>query len=101
MRIISGLDTDFSGEAWAASGAKIGYLPQEPELNVEKTVRENIFEGVAEKRALLEKFNSIALEIGENYTDELMKEMTVLQDKIDADDLWDLDSRIDIAIKNI
>lgn len=99
MRIISGLDTDFSGEAWAASGAKIGYLPQEPELNVEKTVRENIFEGVAEKRALLEKFNSIALEIGENYTDELMKEMTVLQDKIDADDLWDLDSRIDIAME--
>ena len=99
MRIISGLDTDFSGEAWAASGAKIGYLPQEPELNVEKTVRENIFEGVAEKRALLEKFNSIALEIGENYTDELMQEMTVLQDKIDADDLWDLDSRIDIAME--
>jgi ATP-binding cassette ChvD family protein len=99
MRIISGLDTEFSGEAWAASGAKIGYLPQEPELNVEKTVRENIFEGVAEKRALLEKFNSIALEIGENYTDELMQEMTVLQDKIDADDLWDLDSRIDIAME--
>ena len=99
MKIMAGLDKDFVGDAWSAKGSTVGYLPQEPELNNQKSVRENILEGVAEKKLLLEKFNSTAVKIGENYSDDLMEEMTLLQDKIDADDLWDLDSKIDIAME--
>ena len=99
MKIMAGLDKDFAGEAWSAKGSTVGYLPQEPKLNNQKSVRENILEGVEEKQSLLEKFNTTAIEIGENYSDELMEEMTLLQDKIDADDLWDLDSKIDIAME--
>ena len=85
MKIMAGLDTDFSGEAWAAEGAKVGYLPQEPQLDETLTVRENVMLGVATKKAKVDRFNEIAMEIAENYSDELMEEMTTLQDAIDAE----------------
>ena len=99
MKIMAGLDKDFVGDTWSAKGTTVGYLPQEPELDTQKSVRENILDGVAEKKLLLENFNTTAIEIGENYSDELMEEMTLLQDRIDAEDLWDLDSKIDIAME--
>ncbi|WP_209507912.1 MULTISPECIES: energy-dependent translational throttle protein EttA [unclassified Ruegeria] len=99
MKIMAGLDTDFTGEAWAAQGAKVGYLPQEPQLDESLTVRENVMLGVAAKKAKVDRFNEIAMEIAENYSDELMEEMTTLQDAIDAENLWDLDSQIDVSME--
>ncbi len=99
MRIMAGIDKDFQGEAWAAKGAKVGYLPQEPALDETKTVRENVMEGVAEKTALLARYNEVAMKVAEDYTDELMEEMTTLQDQIDAQNLWDIDSQVDIALE--
>ncbi|MEX0277691.1 MAG: energy-dependent translational throttle protein EttA [Ruegeria sp.] len=99
MKIMAGLDTDFTGEAWAAEGAKVGYLPQEPQLDDSLTVRENVMLGVAAKKAKVDRFNEIAMEIAENYSDELMEEMTTLQDAIDAENLWDLDSQIDVSME--
>jgi ATP-binding cassette ChvD family protein len=99
MKIMAGLDTDFTGEAWAAEGAKVGYLPQEPQLDENLSVRENVMLGVAEKKAKVDRFNQIAIEMAENYTDELMEEMTALQDSIDSENLWDLDSQIDISME--
>ncbi len=99
MKIMAGLDTDFTGEAWAAEGAKVGYLPQEPQLDESLTVRENVMLGVAAKKTKVDRFNEIAMEIAENYSDELMEEMTTLQDAIDAENLWDLDSQIDVSME--
>ncbi|WP_419738851.1 energy-dependent translational throttle protein EttA [Ruegeria sp.] len=99
MKIMAGLDTDFTGEAWAAEGAKVGYLPQEPQLDESISVRENVMLGVAAKKAKVDRFNEIAMEIAENYSDELMEEMTTLQDAIDAENLWDLDSQIDVSME--
>ncbi|MEM7088396.1 MAG: energy-dependent translational throttle protein EttA [Pseudomonadota bacterium] len=99
MKIMAGLDTDFTGEAWAAEGAKVGYLPQEPQLDDKLSVRENVMLGVAAKKAKVDRFNEIAMEIAENYSDELMEEMTTLQDAIDAENLWDLDSQIDVSME--
>ncbi|UWR87588.1 energy-dependent translational throttle protein EttA [Phaeobacter inhibens] len=99
MKIMAGLDTDFTGEAWAAEGAKVGYLPQEPKLDESLTVRENVMLGVKAKKDKVDRFNQIAVEMAENYTDELMEEMTSLQDSIDAENLWDLDSQIDISME--
>ncbi len=99
MKIMAGLDTDFTGEAWAAEGAKVGYLPQEPELDASLSVRDNVMLAVAEKKAKVDRFNQIAVEMAENYTDELMEEMTTLQDAIDSENLWDLDSQIDVAME--
>ena len=95
LKIMAGLDKDFSGEAWAAEGAKVGYLPQEPKLDPEKTVRENVMEGVAEKKAILDRYNELAM----NYSDETAEEMAKLQDDIDAQNLWDLDSQIDVSME--
>ncbi|MFP7671763.1 energy-dependent translational throttle protein EttA [Marivita sp. S0852] len=95
MKIMAGLDTDFSGEAWAAEGAKVGYLPQEPQLDGALNVRENVMLGVAEKKAKLDRFNELAM----NYSDETADEMAALQDEIDANNLWDLDSQIDVAME--
>ncbi|GGB05427.1 energy-dependent translational throttle protein EttA [Allosediminivita pacifica] len=95
LRIMAGIDKDFSGEAWAAEGARVGYLPQEPELDGSKSVRENVMDGVAEKRAKLERFNELAM----NYSDETADEMAQLQDQIDSQNLWDLDSQIDVAME--
>ena len=99
MKIMAGLDKDFTGEAWAAEGAKVGYLPQEPQLDESLTVRENVMLGVAEKKAKVDRFNQIAVEMAENYTDELMEEMTTLQDSIDSENLWDLDAQIDVSME--
>ena len=95
LRVMAGWDKDFSGEAWAAKGAKVGYLPQEPELDEALTVRGNVMLGVAEKKAKLDRFNELAM----NYSDETAEEMAALQDQIDAENLWDLDSQIDVAME--
>jgi len=95
LRIMAGMDKDFSGEAWAAEGAKVGYLPQEPELDPNLDVRGNVMLGVAAKQAKLDKYNELAM----NYSDETADEMAALQDEIDAQNLWDLDSQIDIAME--
>ena len=80
MKIMAGMDKEFTGEAWAADGVRIGYLSQEPQLDPAKDVRGNVMEGVAEKQALLDRYNEIAV----NYTDETADEMAKLQDEIDA-----------------
>ncbi|NRB01676.1 MAG: energy-dependent translational throttle protein EttA [Rhodobacteraceae bacterium] len=95
MKIMAGLDKDFSGEAWSAEGAKVGYLPQEPHLDSALSVRENVMLGVAEKKAKLDRFNELAM----NYSDETADEMASLQDQIDSENLWDLDSQIDVAME--
>ena len=94
LRIMAGLDKEFSGEAWAAEGARVGFLPQEPQLDQSKSVRENVMEGVASQRAVLARYNELAM----NYSDETAEEMTRLQDEIEAKGLWDLDSKIDQAM---
>jgi ATP-binding cassette ChvD family protein len=99
LRIMAGLDKDFQGEAWAAEGVRVGYLPQEPELDPALDVRGNVMEGVAAKRALLERYNDVAMRVAEDYSDELMEEMTALQDQIDAGNLWDLDAQVDVAME--
>jgi ATP-binding cassette ChvD family protein len=91
---MSGTVDDFLGEARPADGIKVGYLPQEPELDLEKDVLGNAMEGVAEKKAILDRYNEIAA----NYTEETADEMTALQDQIDAQDLWDLDTQVEQAL---
>ncbi len=95
LKIMAGLDTEFTGEAWAAEGAKIGYLAQEPQLDENLDVRGNVMLGVREKQAILERYNELMM----NYSDETAEEGAALQDMIDAEDLWDLDSRIDMAME--
>ena len=95
MRIMAGIDTDFSGEAWAAEGARVGYLPQEPQLDESLNVRDNVMLGVSTKKAKLDRYNELAM----NYSDETADEMARLQDEIDAENLWDLDSQVDIAME--
>ena len=94
LRIMAGIDKEFTGEGWVAEGARVGYLEQEPHLDPKKTVRENVMEGVAAKKALLDRYNEIAT----NYSDETAEEMAKLQDKIDSQNLWDLDSQVDLAM---
>src|SRR5436190_19133666 len=91
---MAGIDTEFAGEAWAAEGARVGYLEQEPQLDASKSVRENVMEGVAPQKAILERYNELAM----NYSDETADEMTKLQDEIEAKGLWDLDSKVDQAM---
>ena len=95
MRIMAGLDKDFSGEAWHAEGVTVGYLEQEPVLDPSLSVRDNVMLAVAEKKAILDKYNELAM----NYSEETADEMASLQDQIDADDLWNLDASIDIAME--
>ena len=95
LKIMAGLDTDFSGEAWAAQGAKVGYLPQEPKLEDNLTVRENVMLGVKPKKDILDRYNELAM----NYSDETADEMAQLQDEIDAQNLWDLDAPIDVSLE--
>jgi ATP-binding cassette ChvD family protein len=94
LRIMAGLDTEFTGESWAAEGARVGYLQQEPQLDADKSVRENVMEGVAPQKAILDRYNELAV----NYSDETADEMTKLQDEIEAKGLWDLDSKVDQAM---
>ncbi|MDQ7262552.1 energy-dependent translational throttle protein EttA [Paracoccus sp. PS-1] len=95
LRIMAGIDKDFTGEAWAAKGATVGYLPQEPQLDPALNVRGNVMEGVKAKQAKLDRYNELAM----NYSDETADEMAKLQDEIDAENLWDLDSQIDVAME--
>jgi ATP-binding cassette ChvD family protein len=95
LRIMAGMDKDFTGEAWAAKGARVGYLPQEPHLDESLDVRGNVMLGVAEKQGKLDRYNELAM----NYSDETADEMARLQDEIDAENLWDLDSQIDVAME--
>ena len=94
LRIMAGIDKDYSGEAWVAEGARVGYLEQEPHLDPNKSVRENVMEGVAKQKAILDRYNELAM----NYSDETADEMTKLQDEIEAQGLWDLDSKVDQAM---
>ncbi len=94
LRIMAGIDTEFVGEGFVAEGARVGYLEQEPKLDEGKTVRENVMEGVAAKKAVLDRYNEIAA----NYSDETADEMAKLQDQIDSQNLWDLDSQVDLAM---
>lgn len=94
LRIMAGLDSEFTGEAWVAEGASVGYLPQEPELDASKTVAENVMEGVADKKAIVDRYNELMM----NYSDETADEGAQLQDIIDAQNLWDLDSQVEMAM---
>src|SRR5947199_5815295 len=94
LRIMAGIDKEYNGEAWVAQGARVGYLEQEPQLDPKKTVRENVMEGVAKQKAILDRYNELAM----NYSDETADEMTKLQDEIEAAGLWDLDSKVDQAM---
>ncbi|MDA7846394.1 energy-dependent translational throttle protein EttA [Amylibacter sp.] len=95
MRIMAGIDKDFTGEAWHAEGATVGYLEQEPILDPTLSVRDNVMLAVSEKKEILDKYNELAM----NYSEETADEMASLQDQIDADDLWNLDASIDIAME--
>jgi ATP-binding cassette ChvD family protein len=94
LRIMAGIDKEYSGEARVANGARVGYLEQEPQLDPDKSVRENVMEGVSKKKALVDRYNEIAA----NYSDETADEMSKLQDIIDSQNLWDLDSQVDLAM---
>src|SRR5947199_969983 len=94
LRIMAGIDKEYNGEAWVAEGARVGYLEQEPQLDAAKSVRDNVMDGVAPQKAILERYNELAM----NYSDETADEMTKLQDEIEAKGLWDLDSKVDQAM---
>src|SRR3954454_15232609 len=102
MKIMAGMDPDFGGEAWAAEGARVGYLEQEPQLDAEKTVGENVEQAFASLKAALDRFNEISMQFAEPMSDEemntLLAEQADLQTKIDAEDGWDLDRRVEIAL---
>jgi ATP-binding cassette ChvD family protein len=102
MKIMAGLDTGFAGEAWAADGVRVGYLPQEPALDPEKTVLENVMEAVSETNAILERFNEISARFAEPLEDDemaaLLEEQGELQEKIDAAGGWELERTIEIAM---
>ncbi|MBO6824774.1 MAG: energy-dependent translational throttle protein EttA [Sneathiella sp.] len=102
LKIMAGIETEFQGEAWAADGVKVGYLAQEPELNPEKDVLGNVMEGVGEKKALLDKFNEISARFAEELTDDEMNDLIAeqgeLQEQIDAQNLWDLEREVEIAM---
>jgi ATP-binding cassette ChvD family protein len=97
LKIMAGLDKEFSGEAKAAEGTKMGYLEQEPVLDPNLDVWGNVIAWCEEKQ-VFDKFNAVAAKLGEDYTDELMEEMTTLQERLDAGDLWDIDSKIEMAM---
>ncbi len=94
LKIMAGIDKEFSGEGWVAEGARVGYLPQEPQLDASLDVRGNVTLGVRAKQAILDKYNELAM----NYSDETADEMTRLQDEIEAQGLWDLDSQVEQAM---
>jgi ATP-binding cassette ChvD family protein len=94
LRIMAGIDKEYTGEGFVAEGARVGYLPQEPQLDPALDVRGNVMLGVADKKAILDRYNDLAM----NYSDETADEMTRLQDEIEAKGLWDLDSQVDQAM---
>ena len=95
LKVMAGVEKEFQGEAWAADGIKVGYLPQEPQLNASKDVLGNAMEGVAEKKAMVDRYNELAM----NYSDETADEMAKLQDIIDGQNLWDLDAQVEQALQ--
>ncbi|MDL2204004.1 energy-dependent translational throttle protein EttA [Brucella intermedia] len=95
LKIMAGLDKEYTGEAWLAEGATCGYLPQEPELDPSKDVLGNVMEGVAEKKAIIDRYNELMM----NYSDETADEGAKLQDIIDSQNLWDLDSQVEMAME--
>ncbi len=94
LKIMAGMDTDFKGEAWAAKGAKVGYLAQEPYLDPTLDVKGNVMLGVAKQTAILERYNELAM----NYSDDTADEMAQLQDQIDAGNLWELEASVGVAM---
>ncbi len=94
LKIMAGLDKEWTGEAWLAEGATLGYLAQEPKLDPEKTVFENVMEGVAHKKAIVDRYNELMM----NYSDETADEGAKLQDMIDAQNLWDLENQVEMAM---
>ncbi|MCX5578210.1 energy-dependent translational throttle protein EttA [Kaistia terrae] len=94
LKIMAGLDKDYTGEAWVAQGATVGYLQQEPQLDPTKNVFENVMEGVAKKKAILDRYNELMM----NYSDETAEEGAKLQDVIDSQNLWDLESQVEMAM---
>jgi energy-dependent translational throttle protein EttA len=99
LKIMAGIDKEFNGEAWIADGAKVGYLPQEPQLDPNKTVFENACEGVWEIKDKIQSFNDVSMQMAEDYSDELMEKMSALQEEIDAADGWDIDSKVEMAME--
>jgi ATPase subunit of ABC transporter with duplicated ATPase domains len=95
LKIMAGLDKEYTGEAWLADGATVGYLPQEPELDASKDVLGNVMEGVAKKKAILDRYNELMMD----YSDETADEAAKLQDEIDSQNLWDLDSQVEMAME--
>ncbi len=102
LKIMAGRETEYGGEAWAAEGVRVGYLEQEPQLNPDKTVAENVMEAFAGLKAAIDRFNAISEEFAEPMDDDkmntLLAEQAELQEKIDAEDGWELDRRIEIAL---
>ena len=92
LRIMAGIDKEYNGEASVAAGARVGYLEQEPQLDPNLSVRDNVMQGVAKQKAILDRYNELAT----NYSEETADEMTRLQDEIEAQGLWDLDSKVDL-----
>ena len=99
LKIMAGIESEFNGEAYPAKGIKVGYLPQEPTLDQNKSVRENVLASVHEKKSLLDQFNTLATSLADDYSDEKMEEMTQLQDKIDSLQIWDIDAKVDMAME--
>jgi len=98
MKIMAGVDNEVTGEHWAAEGVKVGYLSQEPKLDPDKDVWGNVISGCEDKK-IFDAYNVVAMKMAEEYTDELMEEMTVLQEQVDARDAWDIDSKIEMAMQ--
>ncbi len=99
LKIMAGIDKEFSGEAYPADGAKVGFLPQEPQLDPSKNVFENVMEGMGAIKAKIDAFNAVSAQMAEDYSDELMAKMSKLQEEIDAADGWDIDSKIEMAME--
>jgi len=95
LKIMAGIDTEFTGEAWAADGAKVGYLAQEPQLDPALNVLGNVMMGVKEKKDIVDRYNELMM----NYSDETADEATKLQDIIDSQNLWDLESQVEVAME--
>jgi sulfate-transporting ATPase len=102
LKVMAGVEQDFQGEAWAAEGVKVGFLPQEPALDPAKTAGENVMEGVKETKALLDRFNAVSARFGEELSDDemnaLIAEQAELQEKIEAADAWELERTVEIAM---
>ena len=103
MKIIAGIDKDYTGEAWAAEGVRVGYLEQEPHLDPKKTVFENVMDGMGDIKGIVDEFNEISAKFAEPMSDDEMNDLIArqgeLQDKIDAADAWDLESRVELAME--